>query len=158
MTEVRVRRLDEPSDAELAELAELFDAYRVHYGEQIDAGASGHWLAENLASGHVSAFLAAVADKPAGFALTIDIPASLRLGHYWQLRDLFVVPGHRRLGIARALLDAIRTGAAAEGALRLAVQTEDDNAAARLLYESSGFVPVGGYVALILPLASDDSG
>ena len=158
MTEVRVRRLAEPTDAEVAELAGLFDAYRAHYGEQVDAGASRQWLAENLRSGRLSAFLADVDGEPVGFAATMDVPASLRLGHYWQVRDLFVVPGRRRLGVARALLDVIRSAAAAAGALRLAVQTEDDNAIARHLYQASGFAVVEGYVGLTLPLVSDEGG
>jgi GNAT superfamily N-acetyltransferase len=33
-----------------------------------------------------------------GFAITMEVPASLRLAHFWQIRDLFVLPTHRRLG------------------------------------------------------------
>jgi len=33
--------------AQLAELTNVFDAYRAHYGEAIEAGASAQWLADS---------------------------------------------------------------------------------------------------------------
>jgi GNAT superfamily N-acetyltransferase len=72
-------------------------------------------------------FIAEDSGRFVGFAITIEIPASLRLARYWQIRDLFVLPAHRRLGVGRALLASVRAAAIASGALRLVVQTEDDN-------------------------------
>ena len=74
-----------------------------------------------------------------GFATTVELPASLRLGHFWHLRDLFVLPTHRRHGIARALLASVRSAALDAGAIRLVLQTEDEhNDPAIQLYEDSG--------------------
>ncbi len=157
MSEVQVRSLDTPTEAEIVALADIFDAYRAHYREEIEPGASATWLAEQLGSGRLTAFIAVLDGPLLGFATTLDMPASLRLGHYWQIRDLFVVTDRRRLGIGRALLTAIRESATSAGALRLSVQTERDNAAARHLYEVSGFAPVDGYVGLSLPLEQDKS-
>jgi GNAT superfamily N-acetyltransferase len=154
--EIWVRRLEPPTDAEIAELTAVFDAYRAHYGEVIEPSASAAWLAGNLERGRLSAFIARIDGELAGFATTIEIPASLRLSRYWQIRDLFVVPGRRRLGVGRALLGFIRTYATSAGASRLAVQTEDDNAAARRLYEVGGFTLVEGYIGLVLPLTNDE--
>jgi GNAT superfamily N-acetyltransferase len=80
------------------------------------------------------------------------VPASLRLGCSWQLRDLYVVPGARRRGAARALVGAVRQAATAAGAIRLSVQTEPSNIAALQLYRTSGFVPVEDIQILALPL------
>ncbi len=80
------------------------------------------------------------------------IPASLRLGCSWQLRDLYVVPSARRRGVARALVGAVRQAATAAGAIRLSVQTEPGNLAALQLYRTSEFVPVGDIQILALPL------
>jgi hypothetical protein len=41
---------------------------------------------------------------PIGLATTHAIPASLIMGRFWQLRDLYVPPDSRRLGVAAALL------------------------------------------------------
>ena len=140
----------------MADLANAFDAYRAHYGEVIDPGASAEWLADNLERERLIVFVAEIDGELVGFATTVDIPASLRLSHYWQVRDLFTVPSRRRLGVGRALLEFIRGSATSAGALRLAAQTENDNAVAKHLYESSGFAQVEGYVGLILPLTSDE--
>ena len=87
-----------------------------------------------------------------GFATTTTVPASLRLGRFWQIRDLFVVPSRRRLGAGRALLGLVRAAATGAGASRLAVRTEADNAAALRLYAESGYTAVEGYRSLTLEL------
>jgi len=153
VSEVRVRSLEAPTETGIVALADIFDAYRAHYGEEIERGASATWLAEQLGSGRLTAFVAEL--DAVGFATVVDIPASLRLGRYWQIRDLFVVPDRRRLGIGAALLDFVADSARSASARRVSVQTEVDNRAARHLYESSGFAQVEGYVGLTLPLTSD---
>jgi ribosomal protein S18 acetylase RimI-like enzyme len=68
------------------------------------------------------------------------------------MRDLFVAPGHRRRGIARAILDAVRDAATAASAVRLSLLTEADNEAALRLYAASGYEIVDGYRSLTLQL------
>jgi ribosomal protein S18 acetylase RimI-like enzyme len=149
-----IRILTAPRNSEIAALAQVFDQYRAHYGEPSDDSASKQWIEECLASGRLRAFVAEDGTTIVGFATTMDVPASLRLAHFWHVRDLFVLPTHRRLGIARALLDSIRTAALAAGALRVVLQTEDDNRPAIRLYENSGYTVVNGYCSLMLPLGS----
>ncbi len=81
---------------------------------------------------------------------TAVIPASLTLRTAWLIRDLFVDPNQRRSGAARALLLHVIETARAEGALRLSLQTEPDNAAALSLYGSLGFTQVDDLVTLNL--------
>jgi len=69
-----------------------------------------------------------------------------------QIRDLFVLPHHRRLGVGRALLDFLRVAAA--GALRLALQTENDDDPALRLYAESCYTSVEGYRSLTLQLSA----
>ena len=73
-----------------------------------------------------------------------------------MIRDVFVDPRWRRTGVARGLLDAVCTAARQHGALRLTLQTEDDNTAALRLYEGYGFAPVTGLRHLMLGLAPTD--
>lgn len=133
-------------------LAELFDLYRVHYGQAPDIGGSTGWLKQNLRSGRMTAFVADDTSRFVGFAVTVEIPASLRLGHFWQIRDLFVLTSHRRQGVGHALLDSVRTAATASGALRLALQTEEQNDPAHGLYISSGYTSLSGYRTFVLPI------
>jgi len=149
---VSVRSLTAPSSTEVTALAELFDLYRVHYGQSPDATGSAGWLEQNLRSGCMKAFVAEDNGRFVGFALIVEIPASLRLAHFWQVRDLFVMPVNRRQGVGHALLDTVRAAATASGAPRLALQTEEQNEAALALYTSSGYIPLSGYRTLVLPI------
>ena len=149
---ISVRVLAAPTGKEIEVLAEVFDQYRVHYGEASDVTRSACWLDENLSASRLSAFVAEEGRSLIGFAITVELPASLRLACFWQIRDLFVVPTHRRLGVARTLLASVQEAAIASGAHRLVVQTEEDNHPALSLYTDSGYAPITGYRSLVLPL------
>jgi GNAT superfamily N-acetyltransferase len=152
---VSVRALIAPTRREIEALAEILDQYRAHYGEAADAARSACWLAENLRTSRLRVFVAEERGRPVGIAITMEVPASLRLTHFWQIRDLFVLPTHRRLGVGRALLASVREAAIASGALRLVLQTEDDNDPALRLYADSGYAPIKGYCSLMLPLVPE---
>ena len=53
--------------------------------------------------------------------------------------DCIVRPEHRRKGIGKALLEHVVAQARAEGALRVMLLTDGDNASAQALYRQSGF-------------------
>ena len=152
---VSVRALAAPTRREIEALAEIFDQYRAHYGEASDAFRSASWLDENLSTSRLRVFVAEDSARFVGFAITMDVPASLRLAHFWQIRDLFVLPTHRRLGVGRVLLASVRAAAIASSALRLVVQTEDDNDPALRLYADSGYALIKGYLSLMLPLGPE---
>ncbi len=141
-----------PGDEGFQSLAALFDRYRAHYGHAADQDRSQTWLIDATTKGPMRAFLADVDGMAAGFCLIAVCPASLALGEFWMVRDVFVDPPWRRTGVARALLDAVRSAAEQRGALRLTLQTEDDNAGALRLYERYGFGPVTGLRHLMLTL------
>ena len=147
-----VRALAAPARTEIEQLAAVFDRYRAHYGEVTDVRRTESWLETNLGGGRIEAFVAEDDGELIGFAITMAVPASLSLGRFWQIRDLFVAPGRRRAGVARALLDQVRAAAVAAGALRLVLQTEADNTAALRLYAGCGYTAVEGYCSLSLPL------
>ena len=149
---VSVRTLAAPTRREIDALAEIFDRYRAHFGEDSDASRSACWLGENLVTSRFRAFVAEDDERFVGFATTMDVPASLRLAYFWQIRDLFVLPTHRRLGAGRAVLASVRAAAIAAGAVRLVLQTEEDNDPALCLYADSGYAMIKGYCSLILPL------
>ena len=152
---IYVRVLRVPTRSEIIRLASIFDSYRAHYGEVIDESQTVAWLEANLIGGRLQAFTAESGGEFIGFALTMAVPASLRLGHFWQIRDLFVVPSHRRLGIGGALLESISAAAITAGASRLSLQTESDNTPALRLYAKSGYTIVEGFHSLLLTLNPD---
>jgi GNAT superfamily N-acetyltransferase len=152
MVPVTVTALTRPTAEQLASVAEVFDQYRRHYGQPVVAGQTLAWLSDHTSHRRLSVFVAHARADLAGLATTVVVPASLRLGCSWQLRDLYVVPDARRRGVARALVGAVRQAATAAGAIRLSVQTEPSNIAALQLYRTSGFVPVEDIQILALPL------
>ena len=58
----------------------------------------------------------------------------------------------RRHGVARALLLAAADFARADGALRLELETDHDNANAQALYRAMGWTPYDGTLRFRLPL------
>jgi [ribosomal protein S18]-alanine N-acetyltransferase len=72
-----------------------------------------------------------------GFAL------SRLAGDECELLSLAVDPGHRRHGLGRRLLVASIATAIAAESRALFLEVAEDNVAARALYESHGFAPVG---------------
>ena len=142
-----------PANPEFGQGAALFDDYRVHYGQQPDPDGSRRWLTAQIGSGRLTIAVAVRDEQVCGLITTMVQPASLRLGVAWAVRDLFVAPGARRGGIARALLDHVIAEARVAGALRVSLQTEPENGPALALYASLGFRPVDGLESLTLRLS-----
>ena len=147
------------TDDTLAAASRLFNQYRHHYGEPPEAdGRTLGWLTDMVRSNMLTVYTASVdapADAPPiGLATGHAVPASLVMGRFWQLRDLYVLPGSRRQGAAAALVSAVREAALAAGATRLSLVTEPDNRAALGLYRRLGFRPVEGLASLSLDLAA----
>ena len=146
------------TDESLTAASGLFNQYRHHYGEPPDGDARTlGWLTDMVRSQMLTVYTASVdssADAPPiGLATGHAVPASLAMGRFWQLRDLYVLPGSRRRGAAAALVSAVREAALAAGATRLSLVTEADNHVALGLYRRLGFRPVEGLASLSLDLA-----
>lgn len=58
------------------------------------------------------------------------------IGDYCYLQDLFVAEGARKLGLGRALIEAVYAKARADGASRVHWLTHETNAPARALYDT----------------------
>lgn len=139
----------------LAAASHLFNHYRHHYGQPPDRDVSTlGWLTDMVRSNMLTVYTASVDRSaeapPVGLATAHATPASLAMGRFWQLRDLYVLPGSRRRGAAAALVTAVRGAALAAGATRLSLVTEADNHAALDLYRRLGFRHVDGLTSLSL--------
>src|SRR4051794_34497637 len=146
------RPVDPTSDA-VAELSGLFELYRIHYGQSPAPAATRAWVGEMARSGELEFYGANYGPRMVGFAAIHQVPASLVLGRFWQLRDVFVDTAMRRQGITRQLVVTIRQAATDAGALRLSLQTEPDNAAALSLYRRCGFTINADLTTLSLNIA-----
>ncbi len=131
---------------DLDALATLFDAYRVFYRQPSDPTVARAFLRERLQRGESVILLSRDTHNGAALGFTQLYPSfsSVSAGRIWILNDLFVAATARRRGVARALMASARAFAVGTGALRLVLETAEDNHHARALYESLGYVREGG--------------
>jgi GNAT superfamily N-acetyltransferase len=75
-----------------------------------------------------------------------------------EVRDVFVAPAHRRLGVASAVMAALEAAARRTGAVRvgLSVGRSDDAAPARALYARLGYRHAHGPFVTSATLDGDD--
>lgn len=140
---------------DLDALADLFDAYRVFYRQASNRAMARGFLRERLQRGDSAIFIAReVAGGAAlGFIQLYPAFSSVSVGRVWILNDLFVAREARQRGVARALMARARAFATASGALRLVLETAEDNGPAQTLYESLGYVREAGTRHYSLELA-----
>ena len=131
-----------------AEAAELFDEYRQHYGANPAPEAVEAWMRDQILSDRMRMFVAVPGERVRALCAVGVVPASLTLRTVWLVRDLYVAPAARRVGLARALLAHVADAARAEGAHRVSLQTEAGNTRALRLYGSAGFATVSDVTLL----------
>lgn len=126
--------------ADVEALGALLDAYRVFYGQASDPDAARRFLARRLGLGDAH-LLVSCDDEGAlqGFIQLYPLFSTVRLAPLWRLNDLFVAPQARRRGVGRALMNAARDLALAQGVRQLTLATRTNNHAAQALYEALGW-------------------
>lgn len=120
-------------------IAPLFDRYRMFYQQPSDPALAQRFIGERLQRGESVIFLAEVGGKVAGFTQLFPSFSSVRAGRAFVLNDLYVDIAARRLGVARALVQAATDFARDEGAIRLELETDHDNRSAQALYRHMGW-------------------
>lgn len=140
--------------ADLDDLTALFDAYRVFYRRASDHAVARTFIEERLQRGESVIFIARDASgKALGFTQLYPAFSSVSARRIWILNDLFVAPGTRNRGVARQLMDRARAFATEAGALRLVLETAEDNHPAQTLYEALGYARETGTRHYALELA-----
>ena len=120
-------------------IAPLFDRYRMFYQQPSDPALARRFIDERLQRNESVIFLAEVGGKTVGFTQLFPSFSSVRAGRAFVLNDLYVDIAARRLGVARALLQAAADFARADGAIRLELETDHDNRSAQALYRHMGW-------------------
>lgn len=149
MTGLTVRRAGADN---LDALAVLFDAYRQFYRQPADLVGARAFLAERIARGESTIFLAELDEQPAGFTQLYPSFTSAGMARIFILNDLFVAPEARGQGVATALLHRAAEFGRAEGAVRLVLSTATDNFTAQALYEREGWLRDDAFLTYRLAL------
>ncbi|TDK63463.1 GNAT family N-acetyltransferase [Sapientia aquatica] len=129
---------------DLAELASLFNAYRIFYEQPSDRAVAENFLRERMQ--HAESVIL-VADNPEahpghkldGFCQLYPTFCSVEAKPIAVLYDLFVAPSARGRGVARRLMLAAQDYAKSSGKARLDLSTAKNNYTAQALYESLGY-------------------
>lgn len=146
MAEARVRRVAESDwralrDVRLRALADAPDAFgsTLEREAAFDDGTWADWAREAAVGATESCFLAWAEDEAVGV-----VGAFVEAEHdRVHLIAMWVAPHARRLGLGRALVDAVAAWAGEIGARAIRLDVSDDNGGARRLYDASGFSPTG---------------
>ena len=130
-----VRRAD-AADADA--IGRLLHDFNEEYEEATPGAEKLAERARDLLAGDDTVALLA-GDGPDGFAV-LRFRASLYMDDLeCYLAELYVVPDKRGRGIGRALMDEVFAVAREKGATHIELNTSEDDAAARALYEKLGF-------------------
>lgn len=138
--------------AEVAQVAPLFDQYRVFYQQPSDPALAYAFIAERVANRESEIFLAMEEHEPVGFTQLYPSFSSVSARRTWILNDLFVEPSCRGQGVGRALLERARLHALETGVKGIGLQTAMDNINAQRLYEALGYQRSEGFYSYFLAL------
>jgi ribosomal protein S18 acetylase RimI-like enzyme len=129
------------TEADVHQLAGLFDAYRQFYGKAPDLPLAMDFIRERMQRRESVVF---VAERQGhgivGFSQIYPTFCSVAAARIGIVYDLFVDPGSRKLGVGRSLMRATESHAADSGLVRLELSTARTNLPAQSLYESLGWV------------------
>jgi ribosomal-protein-alanine N-acetyltransferase len=106
------------------------------------AAAAAHWPR----SQYLAIFQPGAASRLCLVSGSGDVQAFLvarTAGPDWELENIVVAPAARRRGLGKRLLETLLQHAQRHSAQAVWLEVRASNAAARALYESCGFAPVG---------------
>lgn len=125
--------------ADLPQLAELFDQYRIFYHKSSDITAASDFLQERIENKDSEIFVAEENGTLTGFVQLYPIFSSTRMQRYWLLNDLYVNASHRGKGYSKELIEEAKELCRASKACGILLETGKGNDVGNQLYPSCGF-------------------
>jgi ribosomal protein S18 acetylase RimI-like enzyme len=139
----------EASAADADSIGQLLHDFNVEYDEETPGPAAiARRMRELLGGGDAVVLLCG--EGPDGLAVLRFRPSIWTAGDECYLAELYVKPELRGQGRGRALMEAVLATARTRGADYIDLNTEEDDTAARALYESAGFANTAYYYELDL--------
>ncbi len=148
-TQVTVRP---PAGDDVTRLAELFDAYRMFYGQTNRRKRAETFLAERIQKQDSLIYVAEADGRIQGFMQLYPSFSSLSMGPILVFNDLFVDPAARGMGVGSALLEVAHKLAEETGAAHMTLATARDNRSAIDLYGRMGWQVDDAYMHMYLPV------
>ncbi|WP_089756417.1 GNAT family N-acetyltransferase [Chryseobacterium soldanellicola] len=124
---------------DLAQLAELFDQYRVFYHKNSDIPAAEIFLKERIENKDSEIFVAEENGNLVGFVQLYPLFSSTRMKRYWLLNDLYVNKNYRGKGFSKELIEESKELAKSTNASGVLLETGKSNDIGNQLYPACGF-------------------
>ncbi|KZE65111.1 acetyltransferase [Paenibacillus jamilae] len=123
-------------------VAELFNEYRVFYGQASDLQGARDFLFERFEHQESVILYAkeAASGRSAGFTQLYPLFSSISMQRLLLLNDLYVAPQYRRNGVGQLLMDEAKQYAKLVRAKGIQLSTGVENQTAQSLYERNGYV------------------
>lgn len=125
--------------ADAAEVARLFNDYRIFYEQPSDPALAARFIHERLTGRDSRIWVSYQGDQAVGFCQCYPSFCSVIAQPIHVLYDLYVAPAARKAGVGKALLLAAEQDARNQGVARLDLTTARTNTTAQRLYESLGW-------------------
>ncbi|REC52869.1 MULTISPECIES: GNAT family N-acetyltransferase [Chryseobacterium] len=125
--------------ADVQQLSELFDQYRIFYHKDSDIPAAENFLTERIENNDSEIFVAENEGKLVGFVQLYPLFSSTRMKRYWLLNDLYVNENYRGKGFSKQLIEASKEMAKSTDAAGILLETGKSNDIGNKLYPSCGF-------------------
>jgi len=128
--------------ADLDSLAELFDLYRIFYGQESDIDGARQFLFQRFEHRESVIFLVQDLEKNqyVGFTQLYPSFSSVSMQRSWILNDLYLRPEYRGMGLATSLLQSAENYAIQTKAKGISLETAKSNERAQQIYQRSGYV------------------
>ena len=120
------------------QMSELFNQYRIFYGQKNELEKAKDFLLERLKFQDSLICLAFREDKAVGFMQLYPCFSSVRLQPIYILNDLFVHQNYRNNGVGSALINEAKSICISDNIAGLQLETSNLNRANEL-YKKSGF-------------------
>lgn len=127
------------TEKDIDKVSELFNLYRIFYGQEDNYEASRKFIAENFKNKHSEVF---VLEEQGVFAAFVQLYTSycpIALESYKILSDLYVRKKYRRKGYALAIMQHVIDYYKEKDVQRLTLETAIDNVPGQNLYKKLGY-------------------
>ncbi len=125
---------------DILQLAELFDQYRMFYGQASDFDGASAFIKQRIENQDSVIFTAKDNEIMSGFTQLYPSFSSVSMKPIWILNDLFVLESYRRKNVAKQLMEAAKDYACKTKAVRISLATQFSNTPAQKLYEKMRYV------------------
>lgn len=126
---------------DIAQLAKLFDEYRVFYEKKSDVQGAIYFLSERINKKESEIFVDETNNNIlTGFVQLYPLFSSTRMKRLWLLNDLYVNPNYRGQNISVELINQAKELVNETDACGLILETDKPNVVGNKLYPRTGFI------------------